>query len=324
MITERWLIDKDCPDDIIIEKAANLIKAGELVAFPTETVYGLGADAYNPEAVKRVFAVKGRPPRSALLVHVSRFDQVDYLVDEIPPLAQDLMKHFWPGPLAIILPASSRVPGEVLGGRSTVGIRMPDHQVALALIEKAGPLAAPSANLSGRPSPVTADHVYDDLKGQIAALLDAGSTGIGLESTIIDLSQAKPIVARLGSVPLEILQQHLKSLPDVSPQIKPVYKTGQTTITLCDDMPRWEQILAEGPLGDTALIYYEEQPQPGIKSEWPVYRLNLTGSNTELFNIIRDAEKKGFVRLVFAPLPSGLTGLAGSLAARIKQAAGLI
>ena len=184
MKTMRWRIDSQRPDQGLIAQAAALLKSGQLVAFPTETVYGLGADAYNPEAVKKVFEVKGRPPQSPLLVHVSNLEQVYGLTAEISPLARLLMDRFWPGPLAFILPASARVPAVVLGGKKSVGLRMPSHPVALALIEQAGPIAAPSANLSGRPSPVSAEHVMDDLDGRIAAILDAGSTGFGLESTI--------------------------------------------------------------------------------------------------------------------------------------------
>lgn len=324
MITKCWQIDKDNPQDQIIEQAAALLKRGELVAFPTETVYGLGADAYNSEAVKQIFEVKGRLPQSPLLVHVSRLDQVHHLVAVIPPLARDLIERFWPGPLAIILPASSRVPREVSGGQPTVGLRMPAHPVALALIDKAGPLAAPSANLSGRPSPVTANHVCDDLDGQIAAILDAGPTGIGLESTVLDLSQAKPAMVRLGSVPLEELQQLLNCPLEVPTRIKQTYKTGQLTITLCDDMAQCGQILSTDPSDGTALVYYGEYPQSGLVKGWTIYKLNLQGQTTDLFTILRDAETRGLAKLIFAPLPTDLTGLASSLAERIKRAAGVV
>lgn len=324
MITEYWQIDKDNPQDEIIERAAALLQRGELVAFPTETVYGLGADAYNPEAVKQIFEVKGRLPQSPLLVHVSRLEQVRHLVAAIPAIARDLMDCFWPGPLAIILPASSRVPREALGGQPGVGLRMPAHPVALALIDKAGPIAAPSANLSGRPSPVSANHVRDDLDGQIAAILDAGPTGIGLESTILDLSQAKPAIIRWGGLPREDLEQVLRCPVDKPTHSEQGYKTGKLKITLCRDMEQWRRILSGVPSGRTALVHYGEHPAPGMITGWAEYELNLKRQNTDLFTIMRDAEKRGFEMLVFAPLPADLTGLAGSLAERIKRAAGAV
>ena len=205
MKTMRWRIDSQRPDQEPDRPGCRPAEKRPTGGFPTETVYGLGADAYNPEAVKKVFEVKGRPPQSPLLVHVSNF-RAGLWADRRDFTLARLLDRFWPGPLAFILPASARVPAVVLGGKKSVGLRMPSHPVALALIEQAGPIAAPSANLSGRPSPVSAEHVMDDLDGRIAAILDAGSTGFGLESTILDISREKPELVRQGGLPLEELE----------------------------------------------------------------------------------------------------------------------
>jgi L-threonylcarbamoyladenylate synthase len=178
-----------------------------LVAFPTETVYGLGAHALDRAAVLRIFEAKGRPSNDPLIVHVSSLDQAARLVTVMPPLARRLAARFWPGPLTLVLARASMVPDEVTAGLDTVGIRIPAHPVARALIDAAGvPLAAPSANLFSRPSPTTAAHVLQDLEGRIDAVLDAGPTMVGVESTVLDLSQDVPTVLRPGAVTLEMLQ----------------------------------------------------------------------------------------------------------------------
>jgi L-threonylcarbamoyladenylate synthase len=206
MIATRYLkVDAQHPDPERISQAAQLICQGELVAFPTETVYGLGAAALQADAAAKIFAAKGRPAEHPLLVHISQMEQVKMLVTEIPPEARRLMEHFWPGPLSIILPAREEVPEIVRGGSSGVGLRMPSHPVAIALINAAGPMAAPSANLYGRPSPTQADHVRTDLDGRIAAVLDAGETGSGLESTVLDLNHNFRILRR-GGIPVEKIE----------------------------------------------------------------------------------------------------------------------
>lgn len=324
MDTIRWKIDKENPQPGLINAAAALLKGGELVAFPTETVYGLGADAYNPRAVKQIFEVKGRLPQSPLLVHVSNNAQVEALVAAIPPLGRIMMERFWPGPLALILPASARVPGEVLGGRSGIGLRMPAHPVALALIDQAGPIAAPSANLSGRPSPVTAEHVIDDLGGLIAAILDAGPTGFGLESTILDLSRGGAEVIRQGGLPVEELEELLGYALEAPSGPKAAYKTGDMEITLCEDEAQWLKVIREAELGSIAAVHYGEPPVGGMCTKLSAYTLNLKGQGQDLFTVIREAESQGFRKLVFAPLPSGLTGVDRALAERIKRAAGVL
>ncbi|MEW6274989.1 MAG: L-threonylcarbamoyladenylate synthase [Bacillota bacterium] len=201
-----WRVDPLAPDPGLIAKAAGILRSGGLVAFPTETVYGLGANALDPQAVAGIFRVKGRPPDNPLIVHVADKEMVYRLASPVSALARKLMAAFWPGPLTIILPRKENVPPEVSAGLETVAIRMPAHRVALDLIRAAGvPVAAPSANLSGRPSPTTAAHVFADLGEDIEAILDGGPAGLGVESTVLDLTSSVPVVLRPGGATLEEL-----------------------------------------------------------------------------------------------------------------------
>jgi len=193
-----------------ILKAAQIISDGGLVAFPTETVYGLGASAVNSAAVRGIYAAKGRPSDNPLIVHVADQEQVDLVAASVPERARFLMERFWPGPLSLILPRSNAVPDLVSAGLPTVAVRMPDHPVALQLIQEAGvPVAAPSANRSGRPSPTNAIHVLSDLAGRIDAVLDGGICRVGLESTVLDLSGPYPVILRPGGVAREALSSAL-------------------------------------------------------------------------------------------------------------------
>lgn len=194
-----------------IDEAAAAIKRGELVAFPTETVYGLGADATNEDAVKNVYLAKGRPSDNPLIVHVNSVAMVEKYAAEIPDNARKLMKAFWPGSLTIILKIKKHVLSKtVTGGLNTVAFRFPDCQPTLDLIAKAGvPMVGPSANTSGKPSPTTAQHVYHDLKGKIAGIVDGGETEVGLESTIVDLSVNPAVVLRPGKITPEEISQVL-------------------------------------------------------------------------------------------------------------------
>ena len=197
-------------DDSVYREAAEWIKAGELVAFPTETVYGLGGNGLLAASASKIYAAKGRPSDNPLILHIADRKDLSGLVQEIPAGAEALMDAFWPGPLTLIFKKRKRVPRETTGGLDTVAIRMPAHPAALALIRAAGvPLAAPSANASGRPSPTKASHVYEDLKGRIPLILDGGDSPIGLESTIVDLSGAVPEILRPGYIGLPSLQKVL-------------------------------------------------------------------------------------------------------------------
>lgn len=190
-----------------LDRAAQLLQSKAVVAFPTETVYGLGADATSSQAIRGIYQAKGRPSDNPLIVHIAQRSQLMELTTHVPPKAQQLMDQFWPGPLTIILNVKRQaVAPEVTAGLSTIAIRMPDHPIALNLIAQAGrPIAAPSANTSGKPSPTTAQHVMDDLDGKIAAIVDGGETGVGLESTVIDLTSDVPTILRPGGVSAEAI-----------------------------------------------------------------------------------------------------------------------
>ena len=207
-------------DENAIQEAAALIASGELVAFPTETVYGLGADALHPEASKKIYAAKGRPSDNPLIVHICKFEELESIAKLVPPQARKLADAFWPGPLTMIVWKNDKVPYETTGGMDTVAIRMPNHPIALKLIEQSGCLiAAPSANTSGKPSPTEAAHVALDLDGKIPMILDGGPVGIGIESTIIDLTEDMPMILRPGYITQQMLEDVLGEEVKIDPGI---------------------------------------------------------------------------------------------------------
>ncbi|MBE5824382.1 MAG: threonylcarbamoyl-AMP synthase [Butyrivibrio sp.] len=198
-------IDSDAKS--ALERAGSILQDGGLVAFPTETVYGLGGDALNPESSKKIYAAKGRPSDNPLIVHVADMEAVAGIVKEIPEAARKLSDAFWPGPLTMIMNKSDKVPYETTGGLDTVAIRMPNNKIALELIRQSGGyIAAPSANTSGRPSPTVARYCVEDLSGKIEMIIDGGQVGIGLESTIVDLTSEKPMILRPGYITREMLE----------------------------------------------------------------------------------------------------------------------
>ena len=195
-------------DNESIKKAGEIIREGGLVAFPTETVYGLGANALNKEAAKKIYAAKGRPSDNPLIAHIANEEMLKPLVKEIPEVAKKLMDAFWPGPMTLIFNKSDIVPKDTTGGLDTVAIRMPNHPIAQALIKEAGvSIAAPSANLSGKPSPTLGEHVIDDMDGRIDMIIDGGMVGMGLESTIIDVTVEPPMILRPGFITKEMLKE---------------------------------------------------------------------------------------------------------------------
>lgn len=211
MKTEIIKIDVNTPDwDKHLDYAAEVIRGGGLVAFPTETVYGLGANALDEKAVAGIFAAKGRPSDNPLIVHIADQAELESLTSSIPPCAPALICAFWPGPLTLVMPKSPSVSDIITAGLDTVAIRMPSHPVALALIRKAGvPVAAPSANVSGKPSPTLASHVMQDLSGRVDVILDSGKVKVGLESTVLDITRETPVILRPGGVTYEQLSKHL-------------------------------------------------------------------------------------------------------------------
>ncbi len=216
MDTKLYQINENDIDTVKIKEAGRIIKEGGLVAFPTETVYGLGGDALNPLSARKIYEAKGRPSDNPLIVHICRWEDIEAIVlwedkqGMMKEQAKKLADAFWPGPLTMILPKSAKVPKETTGGLDTVAVRMPEHKTALAFIEAAGGyVAAPSANLSGKPSPTMAKYVAEDMNGRIEMILDSGAACIGLESTIVDLTEEKPVILRPGYITKEMLEKVL-------------------------------------------------------------------------------------------------------------------
>lgn len=211
-------IDPVNPEESILVEAAEVIKRGGLVAFPTETVYGLGADAYNRDAVRRIFEAKKRPVDNPLIVHICDLEWLESVARNIPEKARRIAERLWPGPVTLVLWKSHEIPAEVTAGLPKIAVRFPSHPVAMGLIRHSGvPIAAPSANLAGRPSPTTAQHVIQDLYGRVDVILDGGKTLFGVESTIIDLTSEPPKLLRPGPIPVEDLERVLGtqiSIPD--------------------------------------------------------------------------------------------------------------
>ena len=249
METVRIIVDKNKENDPTFLKAANLLVNGELVAFPTETVYGLGADATNESAVQKIYKAKGRPSDNPLIVHIGTIEEVDRYIQVVPPNAKKLMEAFWPGPLTLVMKAKKDVlASSVTAGLTTVGIRMPDHEVALELLRKSKlPVAAPSANRSGKPSPTKALHVEEDLNGLIPLIIDGGPTGIGIESTVLDVTVEPPVILRPGGITKEMLaavvgeviqpteeQQKLDSTPK-APGMKYVHYAPNAPVYLIEN-----------------------------------------------------------------------------------------
>lgn len=212
-----------------IALAAELLNKGEIVAIPTETVYGIAANALNGEAVKKIFTAKGRPQDNPLIVHIDKMEMLEGLVSKVPESAQKLAKAFWPGPLTIIMPRGERVADEVCAGLDTVAIRMPSDPVARAVIAASGlPLAAPSANLSGSPSPTTAHYVWNDMNGRLPLILDGGDCKVGVESTVITVASDVPVLLRPGYITKEQMEQVLEKPVVLSGAILDKLKEGET------------------------------------------------------------------------------------------------
>ena len=213
MTTEYVVLNEEAPDRAVIERAGKILREGGLVAFPTETVYGLGGDALNPESSRKIYEAKGRPSDNPLIVHVCRLEDIGPIVSEMPPEAEKRAESFWPGPLTMIFRKNDRVPKETTGGLDTVAIRFPSNRIAQALIDAAGGyIAAPSANRSGRPSPTLAKYCLEDLDGRVEMIIDGGQVGIGLESTIIDLTEGVPTILRPGYVNRKMLEEVIGSV----------------------------------------------------------------------------------------------------------------
>ncbi|MEM2940702.1 MAG: L-threonylcarbamoyladenylate synthase [Thermoproteota archaeon] len=271
MLTKILKADKHRPSKKVLLEAVKILKSGGLVAFPTETVYGLGADAFNKEAVLKIFRAKKRPPDNPVIVHVSTMEMLANVSSSVPRRVEKLIEELWPGPLTIVVPRASRVPSIISAGLETIAVRMPAHNVALGLIEYLGsPIAAPSANLSGRPSPTNAKDVYEDLNGSIEMIIDAGETFIGVESTVVEVTESKAVVLRPGPIPVEILRKYLGDV-EVHPSI---VSGGFEGVPASPGMkyrhyaPKAEMIVVEGDYEKAALKLVEtvkEYLKTGLK-----------------------------------------------------------
>lgn len=339
MQTEVVRVDRTKIDAYVMEKAGKILKSGGLVAFPTETVYGLGADALDWEAAKKIYAAKGRPSDNPLIVHIADIEALSKIVKEIPEAARKFSKAFWPGPLTMIFEKKECVPDGTTGGLSSVAVRMPSDEIALALIRQGGGyVAAPSANRSGRPSPTTAQHVYEDMEGVIPLILDGGAVEIGLESTIVDLTGSCPVVLRPGFISLEMLREVVQevemdkgliaedsSIPPKAPGMK--YRHYA---------PRAELKIVEGEM-ERVVSYINkkamEEPGVGIicteetSKHYHAGLVKCIGSRREersianhLFAILREFDKEQVTRIYSESFES--PGLGQAIMNRLLKAAG--
>jgi L-threonylcarbamoyladenylate synthase len=269
--TERFQLDSGMEETQLIhseaiKRAAAYLRQGKLVAFPTETVYGLGAIATSRDSVAKIYEAKGRPSDNPLIIHIGKKEQLAQWVRRFPENAQKLAEKFWPGPLTMVLPHRDNLAENVTAGLSTVAVRMPDHPVALALLNEVGiPVAAPSANRSGKPSPTTAEHVLNDLDGRIDGILDGGPTGIGVESTVVDVSGEIPLLLRPGGITLEQLQETLGEVR-VDPGLTDASQTPRSPgMKYRHYAPQGEMWLVKGN-PEAVISYIQQQVQEAVKN----------------------------------------------------------
>jgi L-threonylcarbamoyladenylate synthase len=300
-------------------RAVELLRAGELVAFPTETVYGLGADAANPEAVAKIFAAKGRPADHPLIVHLAGHDAVEHWAEQVPDVAWELMETFWPGPLTLILKKQPWVPLTVTGGQNTVGLRVPGHPVALELLRRFaasgghGGIAAPSANRFGRISPTTAAHVQEELGDRVPLILDGGACAVGIESTIVDCSRGEPVVLRPGHIAPQHLQAVLGRCPEIesangAPRVSgslAAHYAPQTPMRLLAGERLLDFLNAQRHKGDRCgVIGHSQPPQAGMPHIWRMLPADPTGYAHELYAALREMDHAGVSLIVVEALPN--------------------
>ncbi len=324
-------------DGDAIRQAARLLLAGEVVGIPTETVYGLAANALSETAVRKIFAAKGRPQDNPLISHIASLDMLPMVVRDVPECAYRLAEAFWPGPLTIILPRARQLADAVCAGLDTASVRMPGHPAARAVIEAAGvPLAAPSANLSGSPSPTTSADVLSDMDGRIPLILDGGACGVGVESTVLSLAGDEPLLLRPGYITAEQLEQTLGCRVALSPAVLNPLKQGETAASpgmkYKHYAPKAEIILLKGPLAAYKAYITEHRAER-------VYALCFSGEEKaldcpcvtygradspeeqarELFSALRELDTRG-ARVAYARCPER-QGVAMAVYNRLLRAA---
>lgn len=326
-------------DPSCIEYAAELLRRGEVVGIPTETVYGLAANAYDPEAVKRIFEAKGRPQDNPLIVHIADFEQIYSIAAEVPEQAKALADAYWPGPMTIILPKQDSIPLVTSGGLYTVGIRFPSHPIAQQIIRAAGvPLAAPSANTSGRPSTTTAQHVMEDLNGKIAAIIDGGPCTVGVESTVISLCGDKPRLLRPGGISLEqleavlgevVVDKALKQKIDDSekvsaPGMKYRHYAPKAPVTVIFGEPEASAQHIFAQLGENSGVLCFDDCADMFRGHAVVETFGRSDDEAEQAREVFDALRRfdnTSVSEIYAQCPPS-TGIGLAVANRIKKAAG--
>ncbi len=304
------------PEDI--KRAAGMIRAGEVVGMPTETVYGLAANAFDEQAAAKIFAAKGRPSDNPLIVHISDFTMISEIAAELPQLAVTCAKRFWPGPLTMVLPKTPKIPSSVSGGLDTVGVRMPSHPGALALIAEAGvPLAAPSANLSGSPSPTTAEHVMSDMRGRIPAIIDGGECEAGVESTVICFEQDAIKILRPGRITAQMLMEITPDIridkgvlhrvdnsePVASPGMKYKHYSPKAEVFLIDGTAeQFAEYVAKQDVKNGLCIVFDSSDMGGLKMPFISIGNTAVEQAHGLFSALRDADRRG-AKVVFARCP---------------------
>ena len=319
------VILSDSPEDI--EKAGEIIRNGGLVAFPTETVYGLGADALNLVAVSHIYRAKGRPSDNPMIVHIGDREMLSQLTDTITPDMEKLMDAFWPGPMTMIVKRRPLVPDVTTGGLDTVGIRFPSNPVAQALVKAAGcPIAAPSANLSGKPSPTTADHVVKDMMGRVDAIIKSGPCTHGIESTVIDMTGVIPMILRPGVITSimmgEVLGKKVKLDPALNARLGEDYQPRSPGMKYTHYAPSAEMKLYTGEKENIlAAIKSEEEKltKEGLKVKVIAFDDEVTAAR-ELFAQLRAADDEGVDMILAAALPE--EGLGFSVMNRMLKSAG--
>ena len=314
MNTEIRKIKDDAESEEAIRRAGEILKEGGLVAFPTETVYGLGGNGLDARAAKKIYAAKGRPSDNPLIIHIARMEDLDKITSGVPEKARRLAEKYWPGPLTMILPKADCVPRETTGGLDSVAVRFPSHKTAQKLILAGGGfIAAPSANTSGRPSPTTAEHVIEDLSHAVDMILDGGQVGIGIESTIVDFTEEVPIILRPGYISLEMLRKELgevrmdrgllkegDSARPKAPGMKYRHYAPKADLTIVEG--ETEKVIAK--INELAQEAQEKGEQIGIictretLSRYPNGIVKCTGSREEeesialhLYEVLRDFDK---------------------------------
>jgi L-threonylcarbamoyladenylate synthase len=325
-----------------LDEAADALRNGKLVAFPTETVYGLGANALDENAVKSIYIAKGRPSDNPLIVHIADISTLNLLVTAIKPEAEKLINAFWPGPLTLIFEKSKNVPKVTTGGLDTVAVRMPDHPVALELIKKAGvPVAAPSANRSGKPSPTLAEHVLEDMDGRIPYIIDAGSCRVGVESTVLDVTENTPVILRPGGVTFEEIKNTIGQVKQYkaeasmemenspkSPGMKYVHYAPKGKVIVVSGKNKVNEWINKKISQDeknsikTVVVAADENIadySAGIKMSY-----GSIGSPEEaaanIFRILRDCDRLGAEKIYIEAIPE--YGVGYAVMNRIKKAAG--